>query len=204
MTSTYGLLRHGETVWNSEKRVQGHGNSPLTRHGRATTAKWADFLAEGGWQHILCSDLGRVQETVEIINNILQVPIAVDTRLREQDWGDWEGLKVEDVRRDFAAELAIMTAQGWDFRPPNGESRKEVHQRALTALIDYRSRNTVTKTLIVCHLGIIKCLVYGVAGCSFLPDENIVVEKGCLHQLLYEQGVYRLGPLNISPGTALL
>ena len=199
----YGLLRHGETVWNSQKRVQGHGNSPLTEHGRSMTAKWAAFLADGGWQHILCSDLGRVRETAQIINEVLQIPITEDVRLREQDWGDWEGLKVDDVRRDFATELAVMSAQGWDFCPPNGESRKDVRDRTLAALASYRAKHPAGKTLVICHLGVIKCLVYGVAGCSFLPDDNITVEKGCLHHILYEQGQYRLGPLNIRPEAAL-
>jgi probable phosphoglycerate mutase len=200
---TYGLLRHGETVWNSEKRVQGHGNSPLTPRGRATTAQWALFLADGGWQHILCSDLGRVRETAQIINEVLQLPVTEDARLREQNWGDWEGLRVDDVRRDFAVELSLMSAKGWDFRPPHGESRREVRDRAFAALAAYRSTHPAGKTLVICHLGVIKCLVYGVAGCSFLPDDNIMVEKGCLHHILDEQGIYRLGPLNISQGAAL-
>jgi len=199
----YGLLRHGETDWNSQKRVQGHGNSPLTERGRVSTTKWAAFLANGGWQHILCSDLGRVRETATIINKVLQLQVTEDVRLREQNWGDWEGLKVEDVRRDFAADLAVMSAKGWDFRPPNGESRKEVRDRALAALAEYRTSHEAGKTLVICHLGVIKCLVYAVAGCSFLPDDNIVVEKGCLHHILYEQGIYQLGSLNIFPGAPL-
>jgi len=200
---TFGLLRHGETIWNSEKRVQGQGNSPLTERGRTITGQWATFLADGKWQHILCSDLGRVRETVDIINRVLRLQVTEDMRLREQNWGDWEGLKVNDVRRDFADDLAVMSAKGWDFRPPGGESRNEVRDRAFAALASYRAMNPAGKTLVICHLGVIKCLLYSVAGCSFLPDENIAVEKGCLHHILFQHNRYQLGPLNIARESAL-
>jgi len=196
----YGLLRHGETVWNREKRVQGHGDSPLTALGRENIAGWARFLLPGGWQQILCSDLGRVRETVEILNELLQLPVTVDVRLREQNWGEWEGMKVEEVRREFAAELAVQSEKGWDFRPPGGESRSEVRERAFAALAAARSRQRSGKTLVVCHLGIIKCLVYGIARCSFLLGDNLIVEKGCLHRIKYVRKEYRLDTLNIRPG----
>jgi len=199
-TYTYGLLRHGETEWNRQKRVQGHGDSPLTEQGRTTLTNWADFLAGGGWTHILCSDLGRVQESVAIINRVLQLPVTIDKRLREQNWGDWEEMKVDDVRRDFAALLAVEETKGWDFRPPNGESRREVLQRALAALADSRTLPSSGKMLVVCHLGLIKCLIYHTGGCSFLPNDNIILKKGSLHHLLFADGSYRIARLNISPG----
>jgi len=198
----YGLLRHGETVWNREKRVQGHGDSPLTALGRETIAGWASFLSGGGWQQILCSDLGRVQETVKILNEVLRLPVKVDVRLREQNWGEWEAMKVEEVRRDFAEELAVQSEKGWDFRPPGGESRKEVRERAFAALAAARALQFSGKTLVVCHLGVIKCLVYGIAGCSFLLGDNLIVEKGCLHQIRYDREGYRFDMLNIRPGDA--
>ena len=194
---TYGLLRHGETEYNLEKRVQGHGNSPLTPRGRHNVASWCDLLEQGNWEHILASDLDRVGETVAIINHRLRLPVTVDARLREQHWGDWEGLLVNTVHTEHAEELAIQAPRGWDFRPPNGESRREVQERALTALAAFRASHPADRVLVVCHLGVIKCLLYGAAGCSFLAEENIRVEKRCLHYLHYEADGYRLGEINV-------
>jgi probable phosphoglycerate mutase len=199
----YGLLRHGETVWNSEKRVQGQGDSPLTATGKKELERWARYLEQGCWQRILSSDLGRVQETVAILNSRLQLPVTCDKRLREQNWGNWEGLKVDDVRREYADELARQTMAGWDFRPPEGESRREVCDRVLAALLSSRSTCHEQKILVVCHLGVIKCLVYHVAGRKFLPDEPLLVEKNCLHEVVYAPDGYHLSSLNISHGDAL-
>jgi broad specificity phosphatase PhoE len=196
----FGLLRHGETVWNSEKRVQGHGDSPLTDLGRARIEQWGRFLTRCGWQAIVCSDLGRVRETVAILNRFLQLPVHEDQRLREQHWGEWEGLKVAEVYRDHTAVLDRESARGWDFRPPGGESRREVRDRVLAALDAARAMVKGEKILVVCHLGVIKCLLYSAAGCSFRPDENITFDKGCLHHLHYRQGDYHLGPLDIHLG----
>lgn len=195
---TYGLLRHGETVWNHRKRVQGHGNSPLTDAGKRKAAGWAAYLAGEGWQHILCSDLGRVHETVAIINASLNLPVTVDARLREQNWGAWEGMNVADVYRDCADELAAQVTKGWGFRPPGGESRQEVCDRAFAALAAARALLCRERMLVVCHLGVIKSLVYKVAGRSFLPEEPALIEKGAMHHLHYRASGYRLGPLNIN------
>lgn len=197
---TYGLLRHGETVWNSEKRVQGHANSPLTEAGKRQIANWAAYLASGGWQRIVCSDLGRVQETVAIINSTLRLPVTIDKRLREQHWGDWEGLKVDDVRRDCSDFLAVQVTRGWDFCPPGGESRREVRDRVFAALAAMRSALPERKLLVVCHLGVIKCLIYDVAGRKFLPDEPTLIKKGCMHHIHYRSAAYHLGALNITAG----
>jgi probable phosphoglycerate mutase len=196
---TYGLLRHGETVWNSEKRVQGHCNSPLTPFGKTQIQGWADYLAAQGWQRIICSDLGRVRETVAIINSILQLPVTEDTRLREQNWGEWEGMTVDELYRDYAQVLEVQIKAGWDFRPPAGESRSEIRTRIFAALASHREQFNDEKTLVVCHLGVIKCLIYAVAGRSFLPKEPSILQKGCMHTIHYSAGAYRLGSLNITP-----
>ncbi|MFV0439181.1 MAG: histidine phosphatase family protein [Desulfopila sp.] len=198
-TITYGLLRHGETVWNREKRVQGHGDSPLTEAGKKALAAWAKVLDSSRWSHILASDLGRVRQTVAIINQEMQLPVTVEPRLREQNWGDWEQMKVSEVFAQYAEFLAINEAKGWDFRPPNGESRREVLARGLAALADFRTDHARGDILVVCHLGLIKCFLYHAAGCSFLPDANIRFEKSCLHHLLYADGGYQLGQLDIRP-----
>lgn len=192
----YGLLRHGETTWNSEKRVQGHGDSPLTPTGIATLRRWAQQLASENWQHILCSDLGRVRQSVEILNEVLQLPVTIESRLREQNWGLWEGMRVKEVYEHYADELALQVGRGWDFRPPAGESRREVRDRLFQALENHRRRQHRENTLVVCHLGVIKCAVYSVAGRRFLEEEPPLLKKGAMHSITYDNG-YALGRLNI-------
>ncbi|WP_167506014.1 histidine phosphatase family protein [Desulfosediminicola flagellatus] len=195
---SYGLLRHGETVWNSEKRVQGHGDSPLTLKGRESLEKWAGLLGEGNWQRILSSDLGRVKETVSIINSHLNLPISEDPRLREQNWGQWEGLKVSEVREHFGDELANQVNKGWDFCPPGGESRRDTQKRVFEALHDSRRHYPEQNVLVACHLGVIKCVLYTIAGRNFMDDEPQLIEKHCMHEITFQHHTYHLGQLNIS------
>lgn len=194
---SYGLFRHGETIWNSEKRVQGHGDSPLTAKGISTLREWAMHLALENWQHILCSDLGRVRQTVDILNEVLNIPVSIDSNLREQNWGQWEGMRVRDVYDKYSEELACQSRLGWDFRPPGGESRIEVRNRFFQALEDHRQRTDVKNILVVCHLGVIKCAIYSVAKRKFLENEPPLLKNGTMHTLIFN-GEYSLNHLNIS------
>ncbi|WP_163340281.1 histidine phosphatase family protein [Desulfopila sp. IMCC35008] len=197
--TTFGLLRHGKTVWNEEKRVQGRGNSPLTEEGISQTEQWAKRCHVMAWDRIIASDLGRVQQTVTLLNEQLRLPVTFDHRLREQDWGTWEGMRVTDVRQQYPEVLAEQIAAGWDFTPPDGESRAQARARAFEALNDAHATHAGQNILIVCHLGIIKCLVYAVAGRSFLPHEPSLLEKDRLHRISCNDNGYAITELNIHP-----
>ncbi|WP_167495634.1 histidine phosphatase family protein [Desulfosediminicola ganghwensis] len=195
-TFKYGLFRHGETTWNKEKRVQGHGDSPLTDKGIATLRQWAVQLQRQNWQHILCSDLGRVQQSVGILNEILKLPVTTDQNLREQNWGKWEGMRVKDVYQQFPEELGLQVKRGWDFQAPGGESRRAVRDRLFQALLNHRLSNPADNTLVVCHLGVIKCAIYAIANRKFMEDEPPLLQKDTMHTIAYHKN-YTLGQLNI-------
>ena len=78
----FGLIRHAETVWNREKKIQGQTDSPLTRQGISQALKWGRVLNQISWDRIMTSDIGRAIETAERINQILQVTIYSDPGLR--------------------------------------------------------------------------------------------------------------------------
>ena len=130
----FGLIRHGETEWNTEKRIQGSGNSPLTPKGVARTREWAKTLQQWQWDQIHASDLGRVKQTVSILNETLQLPVFFDKRLREQHWGEWEGLTLSSIKTDHKTELERQIARGWEFTAPGGEARYTVRDRVFDCL----------------------------------------------------------------------
>jgi hypothetical protein len=86
------LVRHGETDWNAEGRLQGHTDRPLSDYGRDQARQLADDLATEAFDVIYASDLARARETAEIVAERLDVPVNVDPDLREKNWGTWEGL----------------------------------------------------------------------------------------------------------------
>ncbi len=183
-TTRFGLIRHGQTIWNAEKRIQGRDDSPLSALGREMARCWGEQLATRSWNRIVMSDLGRVQATGQLVNASLQLQIHIDVRLREQDWGDWTGWSLPDL---FARQPQAVKEQeglGWGFRPPGGESRTEVLNRSKEALLAAHNRWPGEKILVVCHEGVIKCLLYALSNRAFLPSEPRLIRRGYQLHLL--------------------
>ena len=194
------LLRHGKTIWNEEGRIQGRHDSPLSETGRKQVHEWGKFMGDFTIDSIIASDLGRVRETVEILQQYCSpVPVNWKEDLREQSWGKWEGKTFRELKNEQPEELATQIRAGWNFRPPEGESRKEVLLRALPVIQDTLQKQPGKQILIVSHEGIVKSLIYHLAGRAFLPEEKKLLQKRQLHLLIGADGKLSLGPLNIFP-----
>ncbi len=196
-STLFGLLRHGLTIWNEEKRIQGRLNSPLSEDGRTSIRNFIPLLKGYQWNRIIASDLGRVQETVSIINRELGLPVSYDKRLREINWGEWEGFRLVDVRTKYGAELSEEELKGWNFRAPGGESRKEVLQRAKASLVEAAEQWHGDNILVVCHLGVIKCLIYGILQREFMPQDKKLLNTKALHLIDWENSRWNCRQLNI-------
>lgn len=200
-STLFGLLRHGLTIWNEEKRIQGRLDSPLSENGRTNIRNFIPLLKGYQWNRVIASDLGRVQETVSIINRVLGLPVSYDKRLREINWGEWEGLRLADVRTEYAAELSEEERKGWDFRAPGGESRREVLQRVKASLMEAAEQWHGDKILVVCHLGVIKCLIYDILQREFMPKDKKLINTKALHLISLENSRWNCRQLNIhEPG----
>lgn len=125
------LLRHGQTVFNAEGRLQGHVDSPLTELGRAQAAMAGAALARltdggAGWR-IISSPLGRARDTAEAIRAALAAPeVEIDERLIELSWGDWDGGMRADLK---ARHPEAFGETGWAFTASIGESFEAAQAR---------------------------------------------------------------------------
>jgi broad specificity phosphatase PhoE len=103
--TTLLLVRHGETDWNAEGRLQGHTDRPLNETGRRQARELADRLAGERVDAIYASDLSRAKETAEIVGERLGLTVVIDPDLREKNWGNWEGLTGDErVHVEFEGE----------------------------------------------------------------------------------------------------
>ena len=195
-----GLLRHGQTVWNLEKRIQGRMDSPLTNDGIHRCRKWARHLASPAWSwdRIITSPLPRARKTAEYINENLTIPMAVDDGLREQDWGLWEGLTIGEVKKNFPNQLEQQVSLGWSFCPPQGESRLEVSERVTGALAALVKKHPGEQLLIITHQGVIKSLIYRIENRQFLPEEKELINSNRLHTITGNSGVFSGATYNIA------
>jgi len=192
----FALLRHAETEWNQHKRIQGQNNSPLTPEGEIQARQWGQLLKAYRWSRIIASDAGRALETTALLSTSLKVPVIHDSRLREQDWGQWTGKTVAQLKKEVPRFLAEMVAAGWRFCPPGGEDRNAVWKRSQSALKDADQKWPGEKILVVTHEGVIKCLVYRLCGRQFLPTEPPFLFSNHLHWLIHDREGLRLEEIN--------
>ncbi|TVQ97820.1 MAG: histidine phosphatase family protein [Desulfovibrionales bacterium] len=187
-------MRHAPTTWNKEKRIQGRTQTRLSGLGRERCQRWGQALRrhQGGWagfgplSRIVSSDLERAVETAEILGRLLELPVSSVRGLGEQDWGDWTGSRIRELRALSGEEVRRQEGLGWAFRPPGGESRWEVWSRASGALRRLAERYPSEHVLVVTHRGVLKCLLYRLLAMRFLPEEGDPLIPEALHSITVE------------------
>lgn len=118
------LIRHGPTVWNQSRRLQGRADIPLSEEGARAVAGWQ---VPARFRHlpVRTSPLVRARATAAALG----LAATVTPALAELDWGAWEGRSLAGLRLDDPQEVARREAAGLDFRAPDGESYREAAQR---------------------------------------------------------------------------
>jgi len=192
----FGIMRHAKTEWNQEKKIQGQRNSPLTPEGKQQAREWGMLLENFSWNRILASDMGRALETVDIINGYLQVPIIRDSRLQEQDWGEWTGKTLSMIKKEFPRLMKEQERAGWGFCPPGGEDRYTVWKRSQKALQEATEKWPGENILVITHEGVIKCLIYRLFGRQFLPTEPYILNSWDLHSVIHESQRFQIELIN--------
>jgi probable phosphoglycerate mutase len=145
------FMRHGPTAWNGAKRLQGRADIEITPRSR-------HFLAERRLPHefdgfrVLCSPLRRCRETAETLG----LAAAIDDRLIEMDWGEFEGRTIEELRAHHNYDFAENEKRGLDFQPPGGESPRMVQARVAPLLAEIAAAGK--DTLCVTHRGVFRAV----------------------------------------------
>jgi probable phosphoglycerate mutase len=175
------FVRHGSTAWNEQGRMQGRRDIPLSERGRAEVRAWrlpADLAdpatAAPDWY---ASPLRRAVETAEILSGATP---REEPALIEMDWGDWEGFGLDELRRRFGDAFARSEAAGLDFRPPGGESPRDVRNRVARWLreVAVRGRPVVAVT----HKGVLRAALAAATGWDMTSKPPIRLGSGALHR----------------------
>jgi probable phosphoglycerate mutase len=134
------FIRHGETDWNVERRLQGRRDIPLNDRGRRQAAQCGatlrDLIASRGRTPadfaFISSPLSRASEAMEIVRGALGLPgagYATEPRLAELSFGRWEGMTYREIAALDHAALKVRERDKWNFRPPDGESYADLLAR---------------------------------------------------------------------------
>ena len=169
------LLRHGPTSWNAEGRIQGHIDIPLSDEGRAMVQDWVLPEGLGGFVWAV-SPLRRARETAEILGARDPETVAA---LQEMHWGAWEGERLQELRARHGAEMAANEARGLDFRPPGGESPRDVQARVAPWLAALGKRRR--PTLAVTHKGVIRAIFALALGWDMTGEPPVKLRRAAAH-----------------------
>lgn len=181
------LLRHGPTDWNREGRLQGRADRPLSAMAAADLRRrrLPAALAGFAWW---TSPLARARQSAAALG--IAAP-GVAPAMVEMDWGAWEGRRLAALRAALGAALAANEARGLDFRPPGGESPRQVGTRALAWLADRPGDCGV-----VTHKGVIRALYALAVGWDMTgkPPDKLAWDR--VHVFNWHRG--RLGVVSLN------
>jgi broad specificity phosphatase PhoE len=184
---TIYYIRHGETEWNAQGRLQGARDIPLNDLGRRQAVAAGRILAElferGGRGEsslaFVASPLARARSTMELVRGTLKMPpgdYAIDDRLREIGYGQWEGSTLDEVRQIDPNLFAARERDKWTVSPPGGESYVSVQAR----MSDWYGERT-TDTVAVAHGGTARALMVALGFETPEKAANLFIEQGVVY-----------------------
>jgi broad specificity phosphatase PhoE len=153
------FVRHGQTEWNSIRRMQGQSNSDLTELGRQQAQTNGQFLADVSIDYLVASPLDRTRQTAAIINRYLQLDIKYDVRIMEWDCGDWSGELWDQLDKKWPDEFNAWRSDPFNFRGPKCENYPDMIDRVTPFLQELLARPE-TNIAIVSH-GVIGRVMVG-------------------------------------------
>ena len=180
-------IRHGETSWNAEGRLQGVQDIPLNDLGRRQAAHagniLADLFARDGRDKsslsFVASPLIRARATMELVRGELKLPrdgYALDDRLREIGYGKWEGSTLPEMQLRDPQLYAKRQTEKWTVSPPGGESYVEVQAR----MTDWYASVTAD-TVCVAHGGTARALMVALGIETPVSAADLTIEQGAVY-----------------------
>ena len=155
-------IRHGETDWNTDARIQGHTDIGLNIRGRWQAQRLAEALADEHIHHIYTSDLQRAHTTAQTIASIsansVQRPLQTHCGLRERAFGQFEGSTFEQIAAQWPEAAQRWTQRDPHFAPPEGEALQDFYQRIQDTLNALSRQHLGEQIAVVAHGGVMDVL----------------------------------------------
>jgi 2,3-bisphosphoglycerate-dependent phosphoglycerate mutase len=152
------VVRHGETAWNAQTRIQGHLDSPLNEEGMAQALLLAERLAQEPFDHFYASDLGRALQTAQPLADRTGKQPIPNRQLRERSLGIFQGLTSVECERAYPEDYGRFHGRDPDHAMPGGESIRELNRRVASVFEDLASRHAGECVLAVTHGGVLDAL----------------------------------------------
>ena len=197
------LIRHGETEWNSQLRMQGHSNSALSAVGREQIQALGEWMKNVSFDHIYSSDSLRARQTAEAITQYSGDTLQFDQRIREKNLGVFEGLTSIEAREQHPEIYRLFKTGGANYVINEGESTQQVLDRALEFIEEIRFKHSEQRVVMVTHGGFVKVLMKHTLGISIDGPTSFLIKNTGIFGLVWNEkwmvsqmgGVSHLGKL---------
>ena len=178
-------VRHGETAWNRDTRIQGHTDIELNDHGRWQAAQLAEALHDEPIAAVYASDLLRAFETAEAVARTRSQSVTRHPGLRERCFGDFEGHTWTELEQKFPEASLAWRKRVPDFAPPGGESLLQLEARVVPAVEEIAARHPGEQILIVAHGGVLDILYRAATRLSLQAPRSWELTNTAVNRLLW-------------------
>ena len=186
------LIRHGETLWNRERRMQGHTDTRLSDTGRVQAAALGERLADCPLVALYSSDLTRARDTAHPIAERTGRDIVADARLRERRFGIFEGLTYAEMSERHPEAFQRFQSRDPDYVIPGGECAREFHFRALECLTEIAERHEGEQVAVVTHGLVLDALYRAAHGLALEVPRPVPLLNASLNGFGYRERIWRM------------
>ncbi|SHH28409.1 histidine phosphatase family protein [Massilia sp. CF038] len=190
------LIRHGETAWNAERRLQGHIDIALNAEGLRQAEALAAALAGERFDAIVASDLQRAHQTAQAVARVQGMAVHTDPGLRERCYGGFEGLLYSEIEARFPVEFAAWQARDIDSVMPPGvrvaESFRQFYERSMHSILGWAARHPGQTLALVAHGGVLECAYRGAMGLSLETPRDFPVKNASINRFSVSAGQLHL------------
>lgn len=185
-------VRHGETAWNVETRIQGQLDIGLNDKGRWQAQRVARALAAEGLDVIYASDLARAHDTALAIGSAARLPVRAHPGLRERAFGVFEGQTWAAIETHWPEHSARWRARDPHYGPEGGETLRAFYDRVVTAAAELAARHPGQTVALVAHGGVMDCLYRAAVRVALEAPRSWQLGNAAVNRLLYTDGGFTL------------
>ena len=188
------VIRHGETAWNLEARIQGHTDIPLNEHGRWQAERLGLALADEGLDAVYASDLQRARDTGLAVARAAKLELQIDLGLRERNFGRLEGLTQNQVALQWPEEGRRWRERDPNYGPDGGETLQFFYDRCTETAERLAQRHPGQTIALVAHGGVLDCFYRAANHLPLSAPRTWTIGNVSINRLLYSpEGFSLLG-----------
>ncbi|MSQ58908.1 MAG: histidine phosphatase family protein [Betaproteobacteria bacterium] len=184
------VVRHGETAWNAEGRIQGHLDSPLNEEGLAQAILVGERLRREAFDAFYCSDLGRTRQTAQPLADHSGKRPTLRAELRERHLGIFQGLTGAECERRYPEDYRRFHSRDPDHEVPRGESIRQMVKRVSDFFTGLSIRHEGQRIVVITHGGILDALHRFVRGIPLDKPRDFPVFNASINRVACASGVW--------------